>query len=117
LVERIKTEVIQLLQSPQDMQLKLSAYLSKVLAHNYTYLANTFSDEEGLTLERFFITQRIERVKELIVYEDLSLSRITDELNFSSVSHLCQQFKKVTGITPAEFRKLCQSEEFVWRNI
>lgn len=117
LVESIKTKILALLQSPQDMRLKLSAYLGNALEYNYTYLANTFSDEEGITLERYFITQRIERVKELIVYEDLSLSRITDELNFSSVSHLCQQFKKVTGITPAEFRKLCQTEAFIWRSI
>jgi AraC-like DNA-binding protein len=117
LVERIKAEILGLLHSPQDMRMKLSAYLSEVLEYNYTYLANTFSDEEDITLERYFIVQRIERVKELIVYEDLSLNRITDELNFSSVSHLCQQFKKVTGITTADFRKLSQSEEFIWRSI
>lgn len=117
LVERIKTEIISLLQSPQKIRLKLSAHLSEVLEYNYTYLANMFSEQEGQTLERYFITQRIERVKELMVYEDFSLSRITDELNFSSVSHLGQQFKKVTGITPAEFRKRCQMDDFVWRKL
>jgi YesN/AraC family two-component response regulator len=117
LVERIKTEIISLLHSPQSMRLKLSAHLSNVLEYNYTYLANTFSELEGQTLERYFITQRVERVKELMVYENFSLNRIADELNFSSVSHLGQQFKKVAGITPAEFRKQCQMDEFIWRKI
>lgn len=117
LVERIKTEIISLLQSPQNLRLKLSAHLSDVLEYNYTYLANTFSEQEGQTLERYFITQRVERVKELMVYENFSLTRIADELNFSSVSHLGQQFKKVTGITPAEFRKRCQLEDYVWRKV
>jgi AraC-like DNA-binding protein len=115
LVERIKTEIITLLQSRQPMQLKLSVHLSKVLNYNYTYLANTFSEQEGMTLERFFISQRVERVKELIVYEYFPLVQIAEELGYSSVSHLSQQFKKVTGITPAEFRKRCQSDKFIWR--
>lgn len=117
LVERIKTEIISLLHASEPMQFKLSAHLSKVLDHNYTYLANTFSELESMTLERYFITQRVERVKELIVYEDLLLTQITDELAYSSVSHLCQQFKKVTGITPAEFRRLCRSDKYVWRKV
>jgi AraC-like DNA-binding protein len=117
LVERIKTEIVGLLHSPHNMRLKLSAYLSDMLGYNYTYLANTFSEQEGITLERYFITQRVERVKELIMYEDLSLSQIADELNFSSVSHLGQQFKKVSGIPPAEFRKKCQMEEYIWRKV
>lgn len=115
LVEGIKTQIIGLLQSPHDMRLKLSAHLSQALDYNYTYLANVFSEHERTTLEKYFISQRIERVKELIVYEDLSLTQITDELNYSSVSHLCLQFKKVTGFTPAEFKKRCQSDNYVWR--
>lgn len=115
LVEGIKTEIINLLQSPHTLQLKLSAHLSRALGYNYTYLANTFSEQEGMTLERYFISQRIERVKELMVYEDLSLTQISYELAYSSVSHLCLQFKKVTGLTPAEFKKRCRSGDFVWR--
>lgn len=115
LAERIKTEIIGLLQSPHTMHLKLSVHLSQALGYNYTYLANTFSEEEQMTLEKYFISQRIERAKELIVYEDLSLAQIMDELNYSSVSHLCVQFKKITGLTPAEFKKRCQSDDFVWR--
>ncbi len=115
LVERIKTEIIRLLHADDPMQLKLSAHLSQVLDYNYTYLANTFSEQEGITLERYFIVQRVERVKELIIYGGLSLTEIMDALAYSSVSHLCLQFKKVTGITPAEFRKQSQSENFIWK--
>lgn len=117
LVERIKTEIIELLHDPQPLQLKLSAHLSQKLDYNYTYLTNTFSEEEGITLEKYFIQQRVERVKELLVYEDLSLSQITDELQYSSVSHLCLQFKKVSGLTPAEFKKKYSTEDFVWRAV
>jgi AraC-like DNA-binding protein len=115
LVERIKAEIISILQSPQPLQFKLSVHLSEQLNYNYTYLANTFSAVEGITLERYFIAQRVEKVKEMIVYEDLSLTEITDQLRYSSVSHLCLQFKKVAGITPAEFRKRCQSDHFIWK--
>lgn len=117
LMERIKTEIITLLQAPQPLQLKLSVHLSQLLNYNYTYLANLFSDQEGMTLEKYFITQRTERVKELLLYEDLTLTEIADELLYSNVSHLCQQFKKVTGLTPAEFKKCCASDDFVWRAV
>lgn len=116
-VERIKTEINNLLHSPNSRQLKLSVHLSMALGYNYTYLSNTFSESEGITLERYFITQRVERVKELVVYEDLSLTRIADKLSYSSVSHLCLQFKKVAGITPAEFKRRCQSGNYVWRAV
>lgn len=115
LVERIKVEIHSLLKSPGKTQFKLSAYLSNALDFNYTYLSNTFSEKEGKTLEHYFIAQRIERAKELMVYETLSLAQIADELLFSNVSHLCVQFKKVAGITPAEFKKLCLSDDFEWR--
>lgn len=115
MVELIKTEIIRLIHSSGPMQLKLSAYLSGALGYNYTYLANTFSEQEGITLERYFIAQRVQRVKELMVYEDLPLGDITDELGYSSVSHLCLQFKKVAGITPAEFRKLSRTKHFIWK--
>jgi YesN/AraC family two-component response regulator len=117
LVERIKVEINSLLTSPDKTQLKMSAYLSNALDFNYTYLSNTFSEKEGKTLERYFIAQRVERAKELMVYEDSSLAQIADKLSFSSVSHLCVQFKKVAGLTPAEFRKLCINDDFEWRAI
>lgn len=115
LVERIKTEILGLLQSPHTLQLKLSVHLSQALDYNYTYLANLFSEHEGMTLEKYYICQRVERIKEFIVYENMSLSQITDELAYSSLSHLCMQFKKVTGLTPAEFKKRCLSDDFLWR--
>jgi AraC-like DNA-binding protein len=117
LAERIKAEIISILQSQQPLQFKLSVHLSELLDYNYTYLANTFSAVEGITVERYFIAQRVEKVKEMIVYDDLSLTEITDQLRYSSVSHLCLQFKKVAGITPAEFRKRCRSDHFIWKAI
>ena len=119
LVERIKVCIIEKLNSSSSliMEEKLSLYLSKHLHYHYTYLANVFSEMERCTLERHYIESRIERVKELIVYEAISLKEISYRLNFSSVSHLCLQFKKVTGQTPSQFKKLCESEDFVWRNL
>lgn len=101
--------------SQNEMLLKLSEYLSKSLNYDYTYLSNIFSEMEGSTIERFYIVTRIERVKELIVYEGLTISEIANQLNYSSVSHLCLQFKKVSGQTPSMFKKRCESEDFVWR--
>lgn len=115
LIEKIKTEIIRLLQSPQAIRFKLSVHLSELLQYNYTYLANVFSEGEGITLERYFITQRVEKAKELIWYEDLPLAEITDRLNYSSVSHFCHQFKKVAGLTPGDFKKQCGQEDFILR--
>ena len=117
ITEQIKVLILQLFQAPDiNLQQKFSDYLSKSLFYDYTYLANIFSETEGSTIERFYIVSRVERVKELIVYEKMNITEIAYELNYSSVSHLCQQFKKVTGQTPSEFKKLCESEDFVWRN-
>jgi AraC family transcriptional regulator len=115
-VENIKTLIIQKFHAPvPENDLKFSVYLSESLHYDYTYLANIFSEVEGSTIERFYISNRIERVKELIIYEDLSIKEIAYQLNYSSVSHLCLQFKKVTGQTPSIFKKLCESRDFVWR--
>ncbi|HTE12299.1 MAG TPA: AraC family transcriptional regulator [Chitinophagaceae bacterium] len=115
-VEHIKTLIIQKFHAPvPEHDLKFSVYLSDSLHYDYTYLANIFSEVEGSTIERFYISSRIERVKELIIYEDLSIKEIAYQLNYSSVSHLCLQFKKVTGQTPSIFKKLCESRDFVWR--
>ena len=117
LIEKIKNEITRILQLPEPLLLKLSAHLSIETGKNYTYLANTFSEKEGITLERYYISQRIEKVKELIIYDKMSLNDIVYKLAFSSVSHLCQQFKKVTGHTPAEFRKMSKQKNFVWRKL
>lgn len=116
LTERIKTLILEMLRAPQTNEgLKLSAYISKAMAYDYTYLANLFSELEGTTIERFYIESRIERAKELMVYEGLPIKEIAYELNYSSVSHFSLQFKKVTGYTPADFKKRCESEDFVWK--
>jgi AraC family transcriptional regulator len=116
IVERIKTMIIEKLHAPDDETLvKFSVFLSESLDYDYTYLANIFSEIEGTTIERFYISKRIERVKELMIYEALSIKEISYQLNYSSVSHLCLQFKKVTGHTPSAFKKLCESTAFVWK--
>ena len=110
LVERIKILITNMFYSPDDeIPLKLTYYLSKRLHHEYTYLSNIFSEVEKTTIERFYISTRVQRVKELLVYEGLSIKEISYQLNYSSVSHLCLQFKKVTGQTPSEFKKQFQS--------
>lgn len=110
LVERIRTLITEMFHSPEDdIPSKFTEYLSKTLHHEYTYLSNTFSEVEKSTIERFYISTRIQRVKELLLYEGLSIKEISYQLNYSSVSHLCLQFKKVTGQTPSEFKKQFKS--------
>jgi AraC-like DNA-binding protein len=116
LVERIKTLIIEKCHAiDSEPVLKFSVFLSEALQYDYTYLANIFSETEGSTIERFYIANRIERVKELMVYEAMSIKEIAYQLNYSSVSHLCLQFKKVTGQTPSLFKTLCESGSFVWK--
>lgn len=107
LIEKIKNAIIVLVQNPQSIEkTKLSEYLSERLFHDYTYLSNLFSSVEGVTIEQYFINQKIEKVKELLVYDELTLTEISYRLGYSSVSHLSRQFKKVTGQTPSEFKTL-----------
>ena len=107
LVENIKKHVIELVQQPQERgKVKLSEYLSQHLFHDYTHLSNLFSTVEGVTIERYFINQKIEKTRELLVYDELSLTEIADRLGYSSVAHLSRQFKKVTGMTPSQFKQL-----------
>ena len=107
LIENIKTIIISLVHH-QDSESKtnLSEVLSSQLHHDYNYLSNLFSEVEGKTIEKYFIAQRIEKVKELLVYDELSLSEIAHRLNYSSVAYLSNQFKKVTGLTPSHFKKI-----------
>ncbi|MFT3904018.1 MAG: AraC family transcriptional regulator [Niabella sp.] len=109
LIEQVKTLIIELVHyKPTEEQpaLNLSAYLSRELLHDYHYLSNLFSEVEGTTIEKYYIAQKIEKVKELLVYDELSLSEIADRLNYSSVAYLSNQFKKVTGLTPSHFKKV-----------
>jgi AraC family transcriptional regulator len=107
LVEKIKNIIIALIHRNEDSNnKKLSAILEERLLLDYHYLSNLFSSTEGITIEKYTIRQRIERVKELLTYKELSLSEIADQMEYSSVQHLSQQFKKETGLTPTQFRDL-----------
>lgn len=106
-IEKIKTIIIELVhQQNSKLSTNLSDYLSSELNHDYTYLTNLFSEVEGTTIEKYYIAQKIEKVKELLVYNELSLSEIAYMLHYSSVSHLSNQFKKVTGLTPSHFKNI-----------
>jgi len=109
LIEKIKNLVIKRARNEVDekeSKTKLSHYLSKNVNHEYTYLSSLFSSIEGRTIENYFIEQRIEKVKELLVYGELTLSQIAFDLEYSSVAHLSTQFKKITGLTPTYFREI-----------
>lgn len=106
-VEKIKTTIVSLIhRHDADLNLKLSAVLEEKLGMEYAYLSTLFSSVEGITIEKYAILQRIEKVKELLVYDELSLSEIADQLGYSSVQHLSLQFKKITGLTASQFRNL-----------
>ncbi len=105
LVEQIKSAIIELVHnSDEQMKITLSEYLSQKLNHNCTYLSNLFSEMQGISIEKFFITKKIEHVKELLVNENLNLKEISYLTKYSSVAHLSYQFKKITGFAPSEFR-------------
>jgi AraC-like DNA-binding protein len=107
LVERIKTIIIELVHyTDEQLKSNLSDYLSEKLNHDYTYLANLFSEVKGTTIENFYLTHKIEKVKELLVYDELNLTEIAFKLHYSSVAHLSNQFKKMTGLTPSHFKHL-----------
>lgn len=107
IIEKIKKAALTYISElPGSAKMKLSSYISGQLKYEYTYLSDLFSSVEGSTIENFFIRQRIEKVKELLVYDQLSLSEIAFELGYSSVHHLSSQFKKITGLTPTYFKKV-----------
>ena len=107
LVQKIKSLIVEVVHySEEPLASKLSEHLSQKLNHDYTYLANLFSEVQGITIEKFFISHKIERVKELLVYNELTLTEIAYKLHYSSVAHLSTQFKKVTGLTPSYFKEL-----------
>ena len=107
LVEKIKTMIIELVHYTDDqIKINLSDYLSEKLNHDYTYLANLFSEVKGTTIEKFYLNHKIEKVKELLVYDELNLTEIAFKMHYSSVAHLSNQFKKKTGLTPSHFKNL-----------
>jgi AraC-like DNA-binding protein len=107
LVEKIKSAIIELVHyTEEQIKVNLSDFLSEKLNYDYTYLANLFSEVKGITIEKFYLTHKIEKVKELIVYDELNLTEIAYKMHYSSVAHLSNQFKKFTGLTPSHFKKL-----------
>lgn len=107
LVEKIKSAIIELVHYTEDqIKVNLSDYLSEKLNYDYTYLANLFSEVKGTTIEKFYLNHKIEKVKELIIYDELNLSEIAYKMHYSSVAHLSNQFKKYTGLTPSHFKEL-----------
>lgn len=107
LIEKIQDIIIEIVHYSDEMpKVNFSVYLSEKLGYDYTFLANTFSEVRGVTIEHYIITHKIERVKELLLYDELSLTKISYLLNYSSVSHLSNQFKKITGFTPTFFKQL-----------
>ena len=107
LIERIKNAIIEMVHHSDEMiKVNFSDYLSEKLNHDYTYLANLFSEVQGTTIEHFIINHKIERIKELIIYDELNITEIAWKMNYSSVAHLSNQFKKVTGLSPSHFKQL-----------
>lgn len=107
LIEKIKNVIIEMVHYTNELtKTNFSDYLSKKLNHDYTYLANMFSEVQGITIEKFIISHKIERVKELIIYNELNLTEIAWMMHYSSVAHLSNQFKKVTGLSPSHFKKM-----------
>ena len=107
LIERIKNVIVEMVHYTDEViKINFSHYLSEKLNHDYTYLANLFSEVQGTTIEQFIISHKIERIKELIIYGELNITEIAWKMNYSSVAHLSNQFKKVTGLSPSHFKKL-----------
>ena len=107
LIERIKNVVVEMVHHSDEMiKTNFSDYLSKKLDHDYTYMASLFSEVQGTTIEHFIIAHKIERIKELITYGELNITEIAWKMNYSSVAHLSNQFKKVTGLSPSHFKQL-----------
>lgn len=107
IIEKIKTSIIALVHyTNKDIHVNLSEHITSIIPNDYTYLSNLFSEVEGTTIEKYFISQKIERVKELLVYDELTLSEIAGQMGYSSVAYLSSQFKKVTGLTPSFYKSL-----------
>ena len=114
-IEKIKNTIVTLVHhTDHDIKTNLSSFITSQIHQDYNYLSNLFSEVEGTTIEKYFIAQRIERVKELIVYDELTLSEIADQMGYSSVAYLSNQFKKITGFTPSYFKSL---KEYKRKNI
>ncbi len=118
LIEKIKNVIIEMIHYSDELpDLNYSDYISRKLDLDYTYLSNLFSEVKGITIQQYIINHKIERVKELLLYDELNLTEISCKLNYSSVAHLSNQFKKVTGLTPTFFKQLKQKKRITLENL
>ena len=118
LVEKIKAIIIeQVHYSDELIKVNLSEYISEKLNHNYSYLSGLFSEVKGTTIEKYYLAHKIEKVKELLVYDELSLTQIAFRMHYSSVAHLSNQFRKITGLTPTHFKNLKHKKRQSWNNV
>lgn len=107
LIEKIKIVITEMVHYSDELpKMNYSDYISEKLNYDYTYLSNIFSEVKGITIQQFIIIHKIERIKELIIYDELNITEIADKMNYSSVAHLSAQFKKITGLTPSHFKQL-----------
>lgn len=107
LIERVNSIIIEMIHHSDELpKANMSDILSTKLNYNYTYLANLFSEVQGTTIEQFVILHKVERIKELIIYDELNITEIAWKMNYSSVAHLSNQFKKITGLSPTHFKQL-----------
>lgn len=112
LIEKIKSVIIEMVHYSNEIpKVNFSEYISGKLQYDYTYLANVFSEVKGMTIQQFIIIHKIEKVKELLLYDELNLTEISYKLHYSSVAHLSRQFKKITGLSPSFFKRLKQKRE------
>ena len=118
LIERIKNVVVEMINYSEDVsKISYSDHISAKLDCDYTYLSNIFSEVKGITIQQFIIINKIERVKELLLYDEVNLTEIAYKLHYSSVGHLSNQFKKVTGLSPSFFKKLAQKRKESLENL
>lgn len=118
LIDRIKKVIVESVHYTEEpLKINFSDFLSEKLDYDYTYLSNLFSEVTGITIEHYIITHKIERVKELLMYNELTLTEISYLLNYSSVAHLSNQFKKITGLTPTFFKKIKQKKRVTLENV
>lgn len=118
LIEKIKNVVVEMVHYEDEVpKVKNSEYISQKLKHDYTYLASLFSETTGMTIEHFIILHKIERIKELLLYDELNLTEISYKLNYSSVAHLSNQFKKITGLTPSFYKTLKNKRRIPLENL
>lgn len=118
LIEKIKNVIIEMVHYTDELpKVNYSDYISEKLGLDYTHISKIFSEVKGITIEQFIIAHKIERVKELLLYDELNLTQISYIMNYSSVSHLSKQFKKVTGLTPSFFKQLKDKKRIALENV